>query len=334
VSVLDALDPEARLLLRAGDNPAFHDPMLATLHDDVFSDPDWIFEVKLDGVRALVTRDGDEVHLVSRSRRPMDPAYPELVESFAAAGPDRYVVDGEVVAFDGGRPSFARLQPRIGLQDPDRARRTGIAVKIYLFDVLHVAGCDVTELALRDRKVLLREMFDYADPIRFSTHRNEHGREFFDEACRRGWEGLIAKRADSRYRSGRSRDWLKLKCVRRQELVVVGFTEPKGSRTGFGALLLGYHDDAGTLRYAGKVGTGFDEAALRRIREQLGDIERDDPPVADDVRERGAHWVEPRLVAEVGFTEWTDDGRLRHPRFVGLRDDKEPSEVVREEPAT
>lgn len=333
MSVLEVLDADVKELARDGE-PTFRPPMLATLHDEVFADPDWIFEVKLDGVRAIVIRDGDEAHLVSRNRRAMDPAYPELVEAFAVAGPERYVVDGEVVAFDGDRPSFARLQPRMGLQDPERARRSGIAVKIYLFDVLHVDACDVTDLALRDRKVLLREMFDYTDPIRFSTHRNEHGRQFFEESCRRGWEGLIAKRANSRYSSGRSRDWLKLKCVRRQELVVVGFTEPSGSRTGFGALLVGYNDDDGALRYAGKVGTGFDDATLRRLGEQLGDIERGDPPVADEVRERGAHWVDPLLVAEVGFTEWTDDGRLRHPRFVGLRDDKDPSEVVREEPTS
>jgi ATP-dependent DNA ligase len=168
--------------------------------------------------------------------------------------------------------------------------------------------------------------------VRLTPHRNEHGEAYFEEACRKRWEGLIAKRADSPYSSARSRDWLKFKCERGQELVIGGYTAPKGSRTELGALLLGYYAD-GELRYAGKVGTGFDQATLRELGAKLRRLRRKTPPFAhaDEIRESGVTWVEPRLVAEVGFSEWTRHGRLRHPRFLGLRIDKSAREVVREE---
>lgn len=312
--------------------PTFLEPMAATLTDTPFSDDAWIFERKLDGVRVLAVRDGGVPVLWSRNHKRMDAAYPELVEALAAHGPDRFVADGEVVAFDGATTSFSRLQGRIHLTDPERARRTGIAVFCYLFDLPNLDGTDLRRLPLRTRKQVLRDAFTFTDPLRFSAHRNGDGEAYLAEACARGWEGLIAKRADAAYVSTRSRDWLKLKCSRRQELVVGGFTEPKGARVGFGALLVGYHDGRG-LRYAGKVGTGYGTATLRSLRERLDGLATDDPPFVDRVREAGAHWVRPELVAEVGFTEWTGDGRLRHPRFLGLRTDKPAADVVRETPA-
>jgi ATP-dependent DNA ligase len=166
--------------------------------------------------------------------------------------------------------------------------------------------------------------------LRYSAHRNTVGREYFEDACGRGWEGVIAKRAASRYRGGRSKDWLKFKCVRDQEFVVGGFTEPQGSRAGFGALLVGYHDGPGPLRYAGKVGTGYDERTLRALRARMDSLERDSSPFQDRVREKGAHWIEPELVVQVGFTEWTTDGMLRHPRYQGERTDKPAEDVVKE----
>jgi len=173
---------------------------------------------------------------------------------------------------------------------------------------------------------------DFGGPLRFCAHRNSDGEAYLQEACERGWEGLIAKRADARYRPGhRTPDWLKFKCVREQELVIGGYTDPAGSRLGFGALLVGYHDPDGRLRYAGKVGTGFDEQLLRSLRTRFDELDEAASPFADRVRERGAHWLRPELVAQVGFTEWTRDGRLRHPRFMGLRDDKAAADVVREE---
>ncbi|MEC3976705.1 non-homologous end-joining DNA ligase [Amycolatopsis sp. H20-H5] len=309
--------------------PGWLEPMLATLTERRFSDRNWVFERKLDGVRAICARDGGDVSLWSRTRHAMNGAYPEIADALAAQGAERFVVDGEIVAFDGNRTSFAALQPRIHLTDPKRARESGVRVFYYLFDLLQFDGLDARPLPLRRRKQLLREAFDFDGPLRFAQHRNADGERFFEEACARGWEGLIAKRADSPYHPGRSPDWLKFKCVFEQEFVVGGFTDPQGTRTGFGALLLGYYD-GGRLRYAGKVGTGFDDAVLRELAGRLGELEQRASPFDGLVRERGGHWVRPELVVQAGFAEWTGDGKLRHARFSGVRVDKAPGDVVRE----
>ena len=312
---------------------AFIAPMLATLTQDRFTDPGWIFERKLDGVRAIAVHDRRGAALWSRNEKRMDGTYPEIVDAVAARTPSDTVLDGEIVAFDGPQTSFARLQGRIGLHDPEAARATGITVFLYLFDVLVLEGRDVTALPLRERKRLLRDAVDFGGALRMSTHRNTEGEAYLREACARGWEGLVAKRADAPYRPGhRSPDWLKLKCVHEQELVVGGWTDPQRSRTGFGALLVGYYADGG-LRYAGKVGTGFDHRMLADLGARFRDLGAEGSPFADPVREKGAHWLRPELVAQVGFSEWTRDGKLRHPRYMGLRDDKDPRDVVREEPA-
>lgn len=307
--------------------------MKAVLAKEAFSDPAWIYERKLDGVRALAVREGKGVRLVSRTGRELNATYPELVEALERDPCGDFVADGEIVAFKDGITSFSRLQGRMQLSDPDAARRSGIAVFFYLFDLLRVDGRDVTGLPLRERKQLLRDSLAFKGPVRFMPHRNADGERLYREACRKGLEGLIAKRADSRYVHGRSRDWLKLKCSHEQELVIGGFTAPRGTRTDFGALLVGYYED-GELRYAGKVGTGFDQAELARLGKLMRDLEQDEPPFAD-VRPvpRGVHWTRPELVAQVAFTEWTRDGRLRHPRYLGLRDDKPAAEVVRERPS-
>jgi bifunctional non-homologous end joining protein LigD len=304
--------------------PRSFEPMKATLTDEPFSDPGWIFERKLDGVRGLVFREGREARLVSRTGRSLNGSYPELAEALARDRCDDFVADGEVVAFDHGITSFAKLQQRM---------RSRVAIFIYIFDLIWVDGRDIAGLPLRERKQLLRRELSFEGRVRYMPHRNEHGERLFSEACRRGLEGLIAKRADSTYVLGRSRDWLKLKCSHEQELVIGGFTAPRGSRTDFGALLVGYYED-GELRYAGKVGTGFDHDTLRRLGERLRRLERDTPPFVDvHPVPPGTRWVRPKLVAQVAFTEWTRDGRLRHPRFLGLRDDKRPREVVRERPS-
>jgi len=313
--------------------PNAYEPMKATLGDRPFSDDGWVYEPKLDGVRALASRDGKAVTLTSRSGRPLERTYPELVDAVAADPCRDFVADGEIVAFEGGLTSFSRLQGRMGLTDPDAARRTGIAVHLYLFDLLWLHGHDTTELQLHRRKRLLRGALVFDGPIHFVTHRDERGEELFEEACAKGMEGLIAKRADSLYRPGRSRDWLKLKCSQQQELVIGGFTASKGARREFGALLVGYYE-GGTLCYAGKVGSGFDHATLERLGDRLRELEVDGSPFAS-VRPvpPDSHWVAPELVVEVAFGEWTRDGRLRHPRFLGLRDDRAAADVVRERPA-
>ncbi|MEU6322491.1 non-homologous end-joining DNA ligase [Streptomyces sp. NPDC047009] len=328
----DTLPAEQRRLLgsaRPGAELAAR-PMLATLSDRRdFSGGEWIFERKLDGIRVLAVREGDRVLLLSRTGRHLNDTYPEIVETLAAQECADFTVDGEIVAFSGGRTDFSRLQQRMGLTRRRDIEASGVAVKYYLFDLLRLEGADTRRLPLRTRKSLLRRALVHRAPLRLTTHRNEGGADLLAEACGRGWEGLIAKRADSTYQSRRSTDWLKLKCSLGQEFVIGGFTEPAGSRVGFGALLLGYYEDD-RLRYAGKVGTGFDRRTLLRLRARLDELATQASPFDDPVRERGVHWTRPEPVAQIGFTEWTKDGMLRHPRFLGLRDDKSASEVVRE----
>jgi len=318
-----ALRPQERELLREAPTPGFSPPMKATLTDERFSDPNWIFERKLDGIRCLAIRGDDGVTLWSRNDLLQNARYPELVDALNAEVQRDFVVDGEVVAFSGARTDFGKLVQRHRL-GPQRVR-----VFYYVFDVLHLAGRDTTHLPQRARKAVLKRALRFHGNVRFTPHRNADGQDYYRHACSHGWEGLIAKRADAPYVHGRSRDWLKLKCSAEQELVVGGFTAPKGSRTILGALLVGYYEGK-RLRYAGKVGTGFTRATLEELQERLEPLRRDASPFADAVKERAVTWVRPELVAQVGFSEWTGDGRLRHPRFFGLREDKPAREVVRE----
>jgi bifunctional non-homologous end joining protein LigD len=312
-------------------------PMLATLSDRRSFDDNWVFERNLDGVRVLAVRDADGVRLLSRTGRTVNSTYPEVVDALAAQECGDFTVDGEIVALRDGRTDFALLQQRMGLTDPRAVRASTVTVHYYVFDVLALAGWDTSQVPQRARKTLLRDALGFRAPLRYTPHRNNSrdrgGDELLADACARGWEGLIAKRADAAYQPRRSTDWLKLKCAAGQEFVIGGFTDPAGSRTGFGALLLGYHDPDGALRYAGKAGTGYSERVLRTLRARLDGLERPGSPFATPVRERHAHWAEPVLVAQIAFSEWTRDGMLRHPRFLGLRDDKEPADVVREAPA-
>ncbi|MFO7960279.1 MAG: non-homologous end-joining DNA ligase [Nitriliruptoraceae bacterium] len=327
----ERLSAEDRERLREEPFPDWLDPMLATLTDDHFSDPDWLYERKLDGERVLAYRSDEGVRLVSRNATELNDTYPELHDALGRASRVAGVLDGEVVAFEGSRTSFSKLQPRLQVSDPEEARASDVAVFLYVFDVLHLDGRSTRDLPLRARKSVLRAAVAFDDPLRWVSHRNEDGEAWLEEACAKGWEGLIAKRADAPYHHGRSRDWLKFKCVNRQEFVIGGFTDPQGERDRFGALLIGYHEN-GELRYAGKVGTGYDQQTLEQLGELLEQRERRTSPFADGPEEKGLHFVTPELVAEVGFTEWTHDGRLRHPRYLGLREDKEPQEVVRETP--
>jgi bifunctional non-homologous end joining protein LigD len=320
--LLAKLTADERELVRAAPPPRTAGAMKAVLTDERFSDPNWVFERKLDGIRCVAIRSGDKLRLLSRNDLSQNQRYPELVEALAAESCDQFAVDGEVVAFEGSQTSFARLAQR---------HQHYVPVFLYVFDVLWLAGHDVRPLPLRTRKRLLRGALEFHGPVRWTQYRNGDGESLFKEACRKGWEGLIAKRAESPYVTTRSKDWLKFKCEHGQELVIGGYTGPRGSRVEFGALLLGYFRD-GRFEYAGKVGTGFDTDMLHELGAAMRKLRRDDPPFADPhaIKERGVTWVRPELVAEIGFTEWTRDGRLRHPRFLGLRDDKAASEVVRE----
>jgi bifunctional non-homologous end joining protein LigD len=312
------LPAEARELLVRSTQPEWEEPMLATLTDQRFSDPSWIYERKLDGIRCVAFRKGGRVRLLTRNRLDAGGRFPEVVQGLAAQA-GAFIVDGEVVAFRGGLTSFQLLQ-----------RREGARLFYYVFDVLHAEGFDTTRLELRHRKALLRRLLRYEGPLRFTAHRTRNGEAYWREACGKAWEGVIAKRASSPYVHGRSADWLKFKCVNEQELVIGGYTDPKGSRQHFGALLVGYYQ-GGEFRYAGKVGTGFDDRLLADLYARMKPLERSTSPfTAEHLPRKGVHLIEPKLVAQVAFSEWTRDGQLRHPRFLGLREDKAARDVVRE----
>ena len=306
------------------------EPALATLSHERFWEKGWVYERKLDGQRVLAVRDSSGSRLYSRSGRDVTNAFPEVAEALAEQKATDFVVDGEVVAFEGSRTSFARLQPRIQVSDPERARRSGVAVWYYVFDVLEIDGSDLRGEPLLERKRRLRTLLRWQPPLRSTPHRVSGGEEWFAEVCRAGWEGLIAKRGDATYRSGRTDAWLKFKCEAGQELVIVGWTDPEGSRVALGALLLGYHD-GDDLVYAGKVGTGFSRQVLRDLHDRLTRIELDESACTrGKLPRKGVHWAKPELVAQLAFTEWTSAGQLRHPRYLGLRNDKNAADVVRE----
>jgi DNA ligase D-like protein (predicted ligase) len=306
--------------------------MLATLSDRRHFGDEWLLERKFDGERCVARKDGGDVRLESRTGRELTGTYPEVCAVLAAQAPGELLLDGEVVAFDGEQTSFSRLQQRLGVSRPAAAHVAAFPVVYCVFDLLELDGENLRTRPLLERRARLEASIRPAQALRISEAWHGDSERRFGDACRSGWEGLIAKRGDARYVSGRSRDWLKLKCAWEQELVVGGYTEPAGSRTDFGALLVGYYEH-GELRYAGKVGTGYTAATLRDLGARLRDLETGDSPFADARPvPHGTHWTRPELVAQIGFAEWTNDGRLRQPRYLGLRDDKRPAEVLRERP--
>jgi DNA ligase D-like protein (predicted ligase) len=217
------------------------------------------------------------------------------------------------------------------IKNEAEAKRSKTKVFYYAFDVMFYDGYDLTELKIIDRKKVLRGMINFNDPLRFTQHRNKTGEKYHSEGCKKGWEGIIAKKKDSSYSHRRSSDWLKLKCVNQQEFVIGGYTDPQGDRIGFGALLIGFYKN-GKLHYAGKVGTGFDNDTLKMLYRKLSGINTDEPGFDEkkDMPSKNINWVKPKLVAEIGFTEWTKDEKLRHPRYLGLRRDKNPIKIKKE----
>ena len=328
-SVIDILPQEIRATLRHASQPDWVSPMLATLTEERFSKDDWIYEPKLDGERCLVFRDGAKVRLLSRNQLSLNGSYPELLKACEETKLSSYIIDGEIVAFKGKVTSFEMLQGRMQTRNASETLVQEIPIYYYVFDLIFFDGYDLRRIPLRYRKQLLKRALDFKDPLRFTPHVEREGVTYFKQACGKGWEGVIAKQIDSSYVSKRSKDWLKFKCVAEQEMVIGGYTEPRGSRTGFGALLIGYYDN-GNLVYAGKVGTGFNEETLRTLGASLTSLEQNRSPFTGVVKGDLTHWVKPVLVAEVGFSEWTRYGMLRHPRFKGLRRDKTAREVVKE----
>ncbi len=309
--------------------------MLATLADHPFSGKEWLFEIKYDGVRVLAARAGDAVELYGRSGQLITRRYPELAAVLRRLPADRFLIDGEIVAFeDSGKPSFQRLQARMGLMNPLEIERAAAVVPVVgiFFDCLALDGHDLRRLPLRGRKECLELFLPPLGPVRYGDHVLEHGAAFFEAASAERLEGIVGKKVTSLYAGGRSREWVKVKCQRRQEFVIGGYTAPQGSRGYFGALHLGLYE-AGRLVYVSKVGTGFDQASLKKIWQALEPLRRATSPFeVGSPSGRAHHWVEPKLVCEVRFTEWTRDEGIRHPTFVGLRDDKKPEECRREGP--
>ena len=309
--------------------------MLATLAEQPFSRAGWVFEIKYDGVRVIAERRGEDVRMFGRSGENITARYPEIADALRGLAVQHAVLDGEIVAYDdGGRPSFARLQKRMLLSKPRdiAAAMARVPVRAVFFDCLALEGHDLRKLALTDRKDCLARALPPAGVIQAGSHVEEHGAAFFEAANEMGLEGIIAKRAASPYTGKRSADWIKVKCQRRQEFVIGGWTDPRGGGRHFGALHVGVYED-GALRHVTRVGSGFDDAMQDQLWRELQPLARKESPFgASGPHARADHWVEPRLVCEVRFTEWTADGGLRHPIFMGMRADRKPGDIRREEP--
>jgi len=299
-------------------------PMLATLTDKPFDNPDWIFETKWDGFRAVAVVAPGKAKLYSRNGLDISRKYPSIVDALAKIK-ESAVLDGELVALDArGRSRFQLLQ---------NAEREKVRLLYCVFDLLYLDGMDTRKLKLIERKAALKAILPKSKLLLYSAHVARKGIAAFERAKRAGEEGVMAKLAPSRYHSGvRTRDWLKVKAHQEQEVVIVGFTAPRRSRKYFGALVLAVRED-GAWAYVGRASTGFDAARLRDIHALMAPLFTDKKPVVAKVpNERSTTWIKPKLVAEVKFTEWTTGGEMRHPVFLGLRTDKKASEVVRELP--
>ena len=304
-------------------------PQLATLVAEPPGDAGWIYEIKFDGYRVLARVDGDDVRLFTRRGNDWSSRMPGLVDAVRALGIGSGWLDGEIVVTGGnGAPDFNALQNAFD------SAKTG-AIQYYLFDLPYCGGYDLRSVPLVERRAVLARLLEHGalpEQIRFSENFDASPVELLQNACRMRLEGMIGKRADSPYVSKRSPTWIKLKCTHRQEFVVGGWTDPKGSRTGVGSLLLGIHDETGKLRFAGGVGSGFDQKSLAALRKALDARASETAPFFEKARDVKGHWVKPELVAEVSFGEWTPDGRIRHSVFHGLRDDKSPRSITREQP--
>lgn len=311
--------------------PEFVPPQLATLVDKPPSGEEWLHELKFDGYRLLCHLQRGQVRFWTRNENDWTAKFAGLGKAVKTLPVKSAILDGEVVALDAsGRASFQRLQQSIN-------KNAGSGLIFHLFDLIYVEGFSLVRTPLRERKQVLAELIQPLDErgvLRYSDHIEGSGAQFFKEACKLGIEGIVSKLADSMYESTRSRNWLKIKCIKRQEFVIAGYTlSEKGIP--FSSLILGFYDK-GKLIYAGRAGTGYTNAMRVELRKKLDRMVINKRPFAELPKDPGlrrAVWTEPKLVGEIAFTEWTDEGVIRHPSFQGLREDKKPHEVVREEPA-
>ena len=316
--------------------PKSVEPMLATLAEDPFNNDNWVFELKLDGIRALVAKNASKLDMWTRNAKSMANRFPTLAAALRELPADSLILDGEIVALDEkGHSHFGKIQPRINLT---RAKDIAIAdeqipVHFYAFDVLYLNGFNLMKFPLVDRKAVLRALIpDNAGWIRYTDHVENRGKDFFDAVSKHGLEGIVAKQKASEYTPGRSRAWIKIKSQRRDHFVVGGFTPPAGSRKYFGALLLGLYDRKGDFIYVGRAGGGFDDRSLADSFKQVTDLVVKKCPFKEVPSEvRKSTWVEPKLVCEVRFVEWTSDLKLRAPVFQGFRDDVDPKQCILED---
>jgi len=311
---------------RKGRMPVDLKPQLATPAVAAPAGPEWVHEIKYDGYRLFAHIEHGEVRLITRNGLDWTDKFPELTRAFAQLPVDTALIDGELVHLaSDGTTNFS------GLQDAIASGKTG-SLNFFGFDLVHRDGWDLTQASLEDRKAALADIIPPAAQgmLRYSDHHKGQGPAVLRQASGLGLEGIVSKRRDATYRPGRGGAWLKVKCRNREEIVVIGFTDPEGKREGFGALLAGYYDPSGTLRYAGRVGTGFSAERLADLRKKLDALVVKAPPVTlpKEAPRKGVHWVRPALVAEVEFAGWTTDNILRHASFLGLREDKSPREVV------
>ncbi len=314
--------------------PLFIQPMLATLTDNYFSSDEWIYEQKFDGERCIAIKKNKKVYLVSRNKKSMNAEYPELVQALEKQTADNFIIDGEIIASAKGVSDFQLLQGRINLSQISRIKlqQKKVPISLCIFDIMYASGYDLRQLPLLARKKILKKLLSFNKTLVYTQHKVDNGIAFFKQACRLHWEGLIAKRADSTYVGVRSPNWLKFKCIMKQELVIAGYTDPKKSRAYFGALLVGYYKND-KLMYAGKVGTGYTEEILKVLGTRLQKLEIKTCPFANYTEStKGVHWVKPHMVAEFQFAQWTKGGKLRVGRYKGLRDDKSARDVVKETP--
>jgi len=316
--------------------PSSIHPMLATSVEEPFDDPAWLFEIKWDGYRAVAFIKKGKVRLVSRNQNDLTAQYPELhaLPSFIKA--ESAILDGEIAALDEqGRSSFSLMQQRTGIREGRRrtAARLDIPVLYYVFDLLYLDGYDLRRVPLEQRKKALAGIIDTDGAVRFSDHFSQ-GKALFDAAKQQGLEGILAKRRDSFYEEHRSQAWLKIKITHTLDCVIGGYTDPEGSRSHFGSIVLGLYDKKGELIHVGQAGSGFDQAMLEEIWKALRKLQTERNPFPHGVEAlRKVHWVKPELVAEIKFSEWThvtaeSGAKLRAPVFIGLREDKDPKECV------
>jgi bifunctional non-homologous end joining protein LigD len=312
--------------------PQFIQPQLATLVNSVPPGNEWLHEIKFDGYRILCRVENGEARFLTREAQDWTHRFSGLVKLAEALPPHQLFLDGEIVVLDrNGVNDFQLLQNSL-------KQNSSANLVYYIFDLLHLNGRDLTSKPLLARKEELKKILPLhgrsttGPALCCSEHWIGRGEELFHNACTMGLEGIVSKRKNEPYRSGRGKDWLKIKCVKSQEFVIGGFTDPAGSRANLGALLLGIYDN-GNFRYAGRVGTGFNNKTLRDLRGRLDRIASSSPFFVNPPRgadARGVHWVKPDLVCEIAFTGWTIDGMLRHPSFKGLREDKPAGQVKRE----